>query len=169
MLQYRNQTSQAVLLVGPFVFPVGHPHKMVFVEPSHVFLDEMIDNQDDPLTFELWSLPGVSKVTISVGTHKWNWRKAFWAYPLGKCPLGWWTGYGGKTYPNPSSLLWQCQLLLHDKASFASDGQKGFPHSYQVLWDRACLHYAVWVWKWHWKWEEMHHLRGNSYHPLLVC
>jgi hypothetical protein len=41
---------------------------MVFVEPSHVFLDEMIGNQDDCLAFELRSLPGVSKVTISVGT-----------------------------------------------------------------------------------------------------
>ncbi len=41
---------------------------MVFVEPSHVFLDEMIGNQDDRLAFELQSLPGVSKVTISVDT-----------------------------------------------------------------------------------------------------
>jgi hypothetical protein len=32
---------------------VGHPHEMVFVEPSHVFLDEMIGNQDDRLAFEL--------------------------------------------------------------------------------------------------------------------
>jgi hypothetical protein len=47
---------------------VGHPHEMVFVEPSHVFLDEMIGNQDDCLAFELQSLPGVSEVTISVGT-----------------------------------------------------------------------------------------------------
>ncbi len=47
---------------------VGHPHEMVFVEPSHVFLDEMIGDQDDRLAFELRSLPGVSKVTISVGT-----------------------------------------------------------------------------------------------------
>ena len=39
---------------------VGHPHEMVFVEPSHVFLDEMIGNQDDCLAFELQSLPGVS-------------------------------------------------------------------------------------------------------------
>jgi hypothetical protein len=45
---------------------VGHPHEMVFVEPSHVFLDEMNGNQDDRLTFEIQSLPGVSKVTISV-------------------------------------------------------------------------------------------------------
>ncbi len=45
---------------------VGHPHEMVFVEPSHVFLDEMIGNQDDCLAFELQSLPGVGKVTISV-------------------------------------------------------------------------------------------------------
>jgi hypothetical protein len=47
---------------------VGHPHEMVFVEPSHVFLNEMIGNQDDCLAFELRSLSGVSKVTISVGT-----------------------------------------------------------------------------------------------------
>ncbi len=47
---------------------VGHPHEMVFVEPSHVFLDEMIGNQDDCLAFELRSLPGVSKVTIGVDT-----------------------------------------------------------------------------------------------------
>jgi hypothetical protein len=47
---------------------VGHPHEMVFIEPSHIFLDEMIGNQDGCLAFELQSLPGVSKVTISVGT-----------------------------------------------------------------------------------------------------
>jgi hypothetical protein len=47
---------------------VGHPHEMVFVEPSHVFLDEMISNQDDCLACELQSLPGVSKVTMSVDT-----------------------------------------------------------------------------------------------------
>jgi hypothetical protein len=41
---------------------------MVFVEPSHVFLGEMIGNHDDPLVFELRSLLGVSKVTISVVT-----------------------------------------------------------------------------------------------------
>jgi hypothetical protein len=77
MLQYRNQTSQAVLLVGPFVAiqesdksshltgrtlcvskklpyticDVGHPHEMLFVEPSHVFLDKMIGDQDDCLAF----------------------------------------------------------------------------------------------------------------------
>ncbi len=32
---------------------VGHPREMVFVEPSHVFLDEMIGDQDDRLAFEL--------------------------------------------------------------------------------------------------------------------
>ncbi len=32
---------------------VGHPHEMVFVEPSHVFFDEMIGNQDCCLAFEL--------------------------------------------------------------------------------------------------------------------
>jgi hypothetical protein len=47
---------------------VGHPHEMVFVEPSHIFLDEMVGNQDDSLTFGLQSLPGVSKIAIGVGT-----------------------------------------------------------------------------------------------------
>jgi hypothetical protein len=47
---------------------VGHPHEMVFVEPSHIFLDEMVGNQDDSLAFELPSLPGVSKIAIGVGT-----------------------------------------------------------------------------------------------------
>jgi hypothetical protein len=47
---------------------VGHPHEMVFVEPSHVFFDEMIGNQDDCLMFELQSFPRVSEVAISVGT-----------------------------------------------------------------------------------------------------
>ncbi len=47
---------------------VGHPHEVVFVEPTYVFLDEMIGNHNDCLAFELWSLPGVSKVTISVVT-----------------------------------------------------------------------------------------------------
>ncbi len=47
---------------------VGHPHEMVFIEPSHVFLDEVIGDQDDCLAFELRSLPGVKEVTISVGT-----------------------------------------------------------------------------------------------------
>jgi hypothetical protein len=41
---------------------------MVFVEPSHIFLDEMIGDCNDCLMFELQSLPGVSKVTISVVT-----------------------------------------------------------------------------------------------------
>ncbi len=47
---------------------VGHPHEMVFVEPSHVFLNEMVGNQGDSLAFELRSLPGVSKIAIGVGT-----------------------------------------------------------------------------------------------------
>ena len=47
---------------------VGHPHEMVFVEPSHVFLDEMVGNQDDRLGLELRSLPEVSKIAIGVGT-----------------------------------------------------------------------------------------------------
>jgi hypothetical protein len=41
---------------------------MVFVVPSHIFLDEMIGNHNDRLEFELQSLPGVSKVTIGVVT-----------------------------------------------------------------------------------------------------
>ncbi len=47
---------------------VRHPHEMVFVEPYHVFLDEMIEDQDDHLAFELQILPGVSEVKISVDT-----------------------------------------------------------------------------------------------------
>jgi hypothetical protein len=47
---------------------VGHPHELVFIEPVHVFLDEMVGNQDDSLAFELRSLPGVSKIAIGVGT-----------------------------------------------------------------------------------------------------
>jgi hypothetical protein len=41
---------------------------MVFVEQSHVFLDEMVGNQDKPLAFELQGLPGVSKTAIDAGT-----------------------------------------------------------------------------------------------------
>jgi hypothetical protein len=43
---------------------------MIFVEPTHVFLDEMIGDRDDRLAFELQSLPvpGASKATISVVT-----------------------------------------------------------------------------------------------------
>jgi hypothetical protein len=41
---------------------------MIFVEPTHVFLDEMIGNHGDHLAFELRSLPGVREATISVGT-----------------------------------------------------------------------------------------------------
>ncbi len=41
---------------------------MMFVEPTHVFLDDMIGDCNDCLAFELLSLPGVSKVTISVVT-----------------------------------------------------------------------------------------------------
>ncbi len=47
---------------------VGHSHEMVFIEPSHIFLDELVGNQDDCLAFELQSLPGVSKTAIGVGT-----------------------------------------------------------------------------------------------------
>ncbi len=37
---------------------VGHPHEMVFVEPSYIFLDEMVSNQDDCLTIELEAFLG---------------------------------------------------------------------------------------------------------------
>ncbi len=47
---------------------VGHPHEMVFIEPTHVFFDEMVGNQDDRLAFELQSPPGVSKIAINVRT-----------------------------------------------------------------------------------------------------
>ncbi len=47
---------------------VGHPHEMVFIEPSHVFLDEMVGDQDDRLAFEHQSLPGVSEIAVGVGT-----------------------------------------------------------------------------------------------------
>ncbi len=30
---------------------VGHPREMVFVEPSHIFLDKMIGDHDDRLAF----------------------------------------------------------------------------------------------------------------------
>jgi hypothetical protein len=47
---------------------VAHPHEMLFVEPTHIFFDEMIGNCNDRLAFELQSLPRVSKVTISIVT-----------------------------------------------------------------------------------------------------
>ena len=34
---------------------VGHPHEMVFVEPSHVFLDEMVGNQIKMIVLRLSS------------------------------------------------------------------------------------------------------------------
>jgi hypothetical protein len=46
---------------------IRYPHEMIFVEPTHVFFDEMTGNCKDCLAFELGSLPGVSKVTISIG------------------------------------------------------------------------------------------------------
>jgi hypothetical protein len=39
---------------------------MIFVEPTHIFFDEMTGNCKDCLAFELGCLPGVNKVTISV-------------------------------------------------------------------------------------------------------
>ncbi len=50
------------------VCDIRHPHEMIFVEPTHVFFDEMTGNHNDHLGFELRSLPGVSKVTTSVVT-----------------------------------------------------------------------------------------------------
>ncbi len=41
---------------------------MIFVELTHNFLDKMIGNHHDRLMFELQSLPGVSRVTISIVT-----------------------------------------------------------------------------------------------------
>ena len=68
---------------------VGHPHEMVFIEPSYVFLDEMIGNQDDSLVFELQSLPAVSKIAIGVGTLlSLAGEVRAKLYPLGRCPLG---------------------------------------------------------------------------------
>ncbi len=64
---------------------------MVFVEPSHVYLDEMIGNQDDYLVFELQGLPGVSKVTISVGTLfplQVKLAQSFSGISFGKMPAG---------------------------------------------------------------------------------
>jgi hypothetical protein len=45
---------------------VGHPHEMIFVELTHVFFDEMTGNRNDCLAFDLRSLPGACKVTISI-------------------------------------------------------------------------------------------------------
>ncbi len=119
---------------------VGHPHEMVFVEPSHVFLDEIIGDQDDCLAFELQAFLGWAKLQL-VFVHSFPLQvklaQSFSGKSFRKCPLGWLMGYGGKTYPNPSSLLWQYQPFLHDEAPFASDGRKGFPHSFPVLWDCA--------------------------------
>jgi hypothetical protein len=88
---------------------------MIFVEPTHVFFDEIIGIQDDHLAFELRSPPGVSEVTISVValfslTSEISAKKLF-------RPIHWENvrgvdgrvteEYGGKTYPNPFSLWWQ--------------------------------------------------------------
>jgi hypothetical protein len=70
---------------------VGHPHKMVFVEPSHVFLDEMIGNQDDHLAFELQSLPGVSKsqlVLIHSFPLQVKFAQSFLGISFGKMSVG---------------------------------------------------------------------------------
>jgi hypothetical protein len=110
---------------------VGHPHEMVFVEPSHIFLDEMVGNQDDRLAFELRSLPGVSEITIGVGTllslasevHAKFFRHILWE---DVCWVDGWV-----TEVKYTQSLWrQCQPLLRGGASFASDGRKGFFRSY---------------------------------------
>jgi hypothetical protein len=62
---------------------------MVFVEPTHIFIDEMIGNHNDCLAFELQNLPGVS--TISVVTLfplASEVSAKLSGIPLGKCPQG---------------------------------------------------------------------------------
>jgi hypothetical protein len=127
---------------------VGHPHEMVFVEPSHIFFDLMVGNQDDSLAFELRSLPGVSKIAIGVGTLL-SLAGEVCAKLFGHIlweDICWVDGRVTEVQHTQILSLWQqCQPLLHDGATFASDGQKDFPHLYWVLWDRACLRYTVWA------------------------
>ncbi len=120
---------------------------MVFVEPSHIFLGEMIGDQDDRLTFELRSLPGVSEVTISVGTL-FSLTSEIGAKLFGLILWGnvrWVDGWVTEVKHTQILLLFCSSVNLNSttKVSFASDGRKGFHCLYRVLWDRACLHYAV--------------------------
>jgi hypothetical protein len=117
---------------------------MVFIEPSHIFLDEMVCNQDDLLAFELQIFPGVSEIAIGVGTllslasevGAKLFGHIFWE---DVCWVDEWVMevkhtqilllFGSSV--NPYSMM---GLLV------ASDGRKGF---HRVLWDRAYLRYAV--------------------------
>jgi hypothetical protein len=125
---------------------VRHPHEMVFVEPSHVFVDEMIGDQEDHLAFELRSLPGVSKVTISFGTlftltsevGAKLFRHILWEN------VRWVDGWVTKVKHTQILLLFGSSVNLYSTTGLlASDGRKGFPRLYRVLWDQACLRYAV--------------------------
>jgi hypothetical protein len=110
---------------------------MVFVEPTHVFLDEMIGNHNDCLAFELQSLPGVSKVTISVVTLfslASEFSTKLFRHILRKNVHnvdGWVTEV--KHTQILFSLWWQYQPFFHDKASFASDGWKDCLCLYRVF------------------------------------
>ncbi len=131
-LQYRNQTSQAILLVGHFVFPRSVFTPSVMLATSFLIkwlAIKMIVSRLSSKAFLGWAK--LQLVLVHSFPLQVKFPQAFGAYPLGRCPLGWWTGYGGKTYPDPSSLWQQCQPLLHDGASFASDNQKGFPSLYR--------------------------------------
>jgi hypothetical protein len=58
---------------------------------GHIFLDKMVGNQDDCLTFELQSLPGVSKIAIGVGTLlslASEVPTSFWGISFGKMSAG---------------------------------------------------------------------------------
>jgi hypothetical protein len=110
---------------------------MIFVEPTHVFLDELIDDCDDRLAFELRSFPGVSKVTISVVTLfslEGEVRAKLFRHFL-------WENVrrvdGRITEVKHTQILFlfwqQYQPSPRNKASFASDGQKDCLHLYWVL------------------------------------
>ncbi len=116
---------------------VGHPHEMVFIEPTDIFFDEMIGNHDDRIAFELQSLPRVSKVTISVVTL-FSLTSEVSAKLFGHILWENIRRVDGrvteeKKYPHPFSLWWQYQPLLHEEASFASDGRKDCLCLYPVL------------------------------------
>jgi hypothetical protein len=110
---------------------------MIFIEPTHIFLDETIWDHNDPLAFELQSLPGVSKVAISVVTLFFL-ASEVCAKLLRHIP---WENVRRveecimevKHTQIPFFLWQQYQPLLHGKASFASDDQRDCPCLYQVL------------------------------------
>jgi hypothetical protein len=154
---------------------VGHPHEMVFVEPSHVFLDEMVWDQDDCLALELRSLPGVGEITIGVGAL-FSLSSEVDTNLFGHALLedvrwvdGWVTevkhahilllfGYSVNHYAMRELFLPQMtgRVFLVCMGCW-------------VLWGRACHHCTVQAWKWHWEWDKMRHLQGNSFHPYSVC